>query len=228
MGNILNKYNSMPIRIPFDYVHVKPNPTNSLILAGKKFYLDTRFEDTKHAPTCGVVLQVPERLRFKSLEEAESDHPSLDFDTEMELQVGDTVIFHYLAEDNAKRNGLYHEDGLFLHYDKIFCAIRNGEIIPINGHLIVEPESEMIKSNLVIPDLAIRNSKQKGTVKYAGKPNKRYRWFPEAYDSELKAGDKIIFHFADAVPLQHDAEIHGVIEKRNLYRMQGKDVIAMQ
>lgn len=55
-----------------------------------------------------------------------------------EVQVGDRVYFHYNALSDI--NAIPDTDGLWvLDYEFVFCAVRNGEIIPIGGRVLAEP-----------------------------------------------------------------------------------------
>lgn len=226
------------MKIPFNYVLVKPEPTDEISLPnGKKLFLSTIFEETKHAPTVGEVLCVPERLIFN-----EDGINSLLFKTEMEVRVGDRVVFHFLAHQQAKDEGRILDDGFMVRYDSIYLILRGEEIIPINGHLVVEPESQLVKSNIIIPDSNKKKAQRIGKVRYAGKPVDGYLNYPHLTDVNdfpmvmkderfvkgnryAQEGDRVYFSHFDAVPLQHDPEIHGAVEKVLLYRMQHKDVL---
>ena len=214
------------MNIPFDWVLVKPKPTNKLLLGGKEFYLDTRFEETKNAPSCGEVIAVPDKLRFSMVE----GQTTLEYDTDIDIKIGDMVIFHYLTEENAQMDGRIMEDGnILIRYDSLFIAKRGDEVICLNDYIIVEPESAVIKTNLEIPDVVSKQkAKQVGIVKYAGTPVRAYRFFPDDYpDPSLQVGDRVVFSHYNAVPLQQYAEIHGELSKGILYKMQRRDVDAI-
>jgi len=173
-------------------VLVKPKPTNKLLLGGKEFYLDTRFEETKNAPSCGEVIAVPDKLRFSMVE----GQTTLEYDTDIDIKIGDMVIFHYLTEENAQMDGRIMEDGnILIRYDSLFIAKRGDEVICLNDYIIVEPESAVIKTNLEIPDVVSKQkAKQVGIVKYAGTPVRAYRFFPDDYpDPSLQVGDRVVF-----------------------------------
>lgn len=215
------------MRIPYDYVLVKPISADEITLSnGLKLFYDTYFEETKNAPSTGIVLAVPEKLRYS---EKQGD-PSLDFDTDMELEIGDTVIFNYLTQQHVKSEGAYDGDGnYFIHYDKIFVALRGEKVICLNGYVVVEPTQTVIASTLKLPTyLKNKKSKMKGVVRHCGTPVRRYRFFPELPpDETVKEGDNIIFHNMDAVPLQQNQAIHGLLSKDTvLFKMQYKDIVA--
>lgn len=213
--------------IPYDNVHIRPFPSDEIRLkSGHILYLDTRFEEYLNAQTAGEVLDVPERLRFSR----DFSRMSLDYDTDMELKVGDVVIYNYLSVSNARKLGhVMDGGGVLIPYDKIYVAIRDGKVIPINGVILVEPEQEKIRTFLHTPEQAKLNSKQIGRVMYAGSPNRGYRQFPDIPNDEpVSVGDRILFNWTDAIPIQPNHELRGEVTKEKmLYRMQHKDAIAL-
>lgn len=228
------------MRILYNNVLVKPVDNSKIItLSGLELYLDTRFEEQKNAAQAGTVMVVPDKLTFNY----DMSYPSLSVKTDMELQVGDTVIFNYNAVSYAKSVGMEIDGGVLIPYDMIYAAIRDGEVICLSGSVIVEPESEIVKSSVFIPDNA-QNQKLKtiGRVKYASaKPVEAIRHLPdynckatplkmtqgkEFYElnRHVKPGDRVLFHFSNAIPLQHYQELHGTISRTLLYRMKHNDI----
>jgi len=219
------------MKIPYDYVAIKPFPSDEIrTKSGHVLYLDVRFEEYLHAQTAGIVSHAPEKLRFNG----DPERNSMDFDTDIEVKEGDVVIFNYLAAKLARKEGRILDGGMLLiPYDKIYVAMRGDEVIPVNGHILVEPEYETVESTVIIPDSNIDRSKQLGRILYAGKPNKGYRndLFVKGFtspDTPVNVGQRILFHWTDAIPLQPVQEIHGeVTREKFLYRMQHKDIMAL-
>lgn len=222
------------MNIPYNYVYIKPDPTDRIKLSnGTELYLSTTFEETAHAPSSGIVITAPDRLRF----DRKNGQASMNFDVDMEVKEGDRVIFHYLTAENAKLDHRLHEEGFLVRYDQLYIAIRAGQTICLNGYIIVEPESSLIKTNMIIPDIAKKKAKQIGIVKYAGSPVRNYlhpisfdKYGEPIYppsDEAVNIGDRVYFSYHDAVPLQQDSYLHGVLSKTILYKMQHKDVIAV-
>jgi hypothetical protein len=210
-------------------VAIRPFPADEIRLkGGEKLYLDIRFEEYLNAQTAGEVIGVPDRLVYNP----KLDN-CLDWDTDMEIQIGDTVIFNYLAVKNARHMMHIMEDGVVcMPYDKIYTVIRNGEIICVNGFILVAPEIEPIETFLEIPDTALHKSKQIGRVLYAGKPNRAYRMETlltghSGPDSPVESGSRVVFNWNDAIPIQPNAELRGEIKREVIYRMQHKDVHAI-
>lgn len=64
-----------------------------------------------------------------------------------EVMVGDRIYFKWrvmYSRNNilAKTGGLNPEYLVKVPYDHIYCAVRAGEIIPIGGHVLIEPQRE--------------------------------------------------------------------------------------
>lgn len=208
-------------------VAIRPFPADEIRLrSGEKLYLDVRFEEYLNARTAGEVVAVPEKLVYNT----DPDRYSLEWDTDMELQVGDVIIYNYLAVKNSMhmKQFIDHEV-VCIPYDKIYVAIRGEEIICINGNILVEPEDEFVDTFLHVPENAKIKSKQIGRVAYAGKPNRQYRAYVinfgiKSGDEAVNVGDRILFNWNDAIPIQPNAELRGEITRGLLYRMQHKDV----
>lgn len=212
-------------------VAVRPFPSDEIRLkSGGKLYLDVRFEEYLNARTAGEVVAVPEKLNYNINPESTA---SLEWDTDMELQVGDVIIYNYLAIKTALHMKQFiDQDIICIPYDKIYVAIRNEEVICINGTILVEPEEEIVNTFLDVPDNAITKSKQIGRVVHAGKPNRQYRVFAINFgiysgDDPVSVGDRVLFNWNDAIPIQPNAELRGEISRGLLYRMQHKDVHAI-
>lgn len=212
-------------------VAIKPFPSDEIRLSsGDKLYLDIRFEEYLNAQTAGEVVGIPDRLVYNT---DPLSYVSTEWDTEMELQVGDVVVFNYLAVRNSIGAGYWiDKDTVCIPYDKIYVALRQGEVKCINGCIIVEPEYENIQTDFIIPDNAKAKSKQIGKVVYAGKPNKGYRKEQiligsTAPDTPVEVGSRVVFNWNDAIPIQPNAELRGEITRSMLYRMQHKDVHAL-
>ena len=110
------------MRLIRDHVLVKADPDNDNISLkdGKKLWIDTTFEPAKHAVVRGTVVEVPQQLSKR-------------LKTKMELEVGDVVLYHYLVEESAGKEGRVFMDGddrmVFVHYESLFVALRKGIVI---------------------------------------------------------------------------------------------------
>jgi len=228
------------MKILFNHVLVKPEPNDAIYLANNvKLFFDSRFEEYKAAPQVGEVIAVPDRLRFSHNLDYQN---SLDIETTMELKVGDRIIFNYGAIPYARLNGMEFTQGIFVRYDMVYIAMRGDEIIPVSGSVIVEPEKETHKTSLIIPDAFKGQPKSMvGKVVLAGEPHTAERGKPEknilgypmwmggnnnwgAMNRYCQPGDRVIFHFSNAIPLQHYYEINGALSRTLSYRMKHSDI----
>ncbi len=218
------------IKVPNNWVCVEyDNSNNYFDLGGEKMLLDTSYEPEKNAQTIGTVIKACDHVSFNP-----SSQNSYDYDVEVEIQKGDRVIFHFLTILSAIKHGkTFAQDGklyVFMPYDRIFVAIRNDEIIPVNGFVLVRPDQEELpvpsSLNIVLTDLSKGSSKSSGTVVYAGVKCMGYAGaFKDlGEDPDVFVGQKVLFKKMDAIPLQY--EFHSLL-KEKLYRMQRKDILAI-
>ena len=135
--------NQVLIRVEHDIESVK-------LRSGLELKLDASYDQFAHSPSEGVVVALPQELRYGKMKTVSLPHL-----TEQELKLGDTVIFHYLCFHNAVHNtksgnGKYFvQDGkihLFVSYDQIFLATRE---TGLENHQFSEEE---VYANSVIRD----------------------------------------------------------------------------
>lgn len=107
-----------------NFVLIKPFLKDSETGEGGLSY-DTSFEQVKHAPRRGIVAAVPEGLVYHP-----KRNPSISWDTDMELMVGDEVTFHFLSgmtAENAHHERLIVSGGekyYLIQYERFFTAKR--------------------------------------------------------------------------------------------------------
>ncbi len=120
--------------------------------SGIKLFFDNTYERAKNAPTFAEVVAVPNELIF-----SRHSSGSLQWDTDMDLEVGDFVIYHYNCYVNA--NNLEANSGklmkvkeepdveyLFVKYDQIFTALRhNKEMVYEMVKSLTEEEQEKLQ-----------------------------------------------------------------------------------
>lgn len=178
-----------------------------LLQGGGKINLVTMFEEFKHAIQCGTVIAVPDRIHFTRRNVTRSS----EFDTDMEVQVGDKVIFHYLVAGEVKRRKkyLFNENLWYMDYDKLMLAVRDGEIIPLNGRVIVEAlEDKDDLGSLIATDRNSRVSATRAVVRYVSRPLRGYLFrkdvtYSEDYESVVP-GAVVTFNKAYARRMRDD------------------------
>src|ERR1017187_354846 len=161
----------------------------------------------------GTVCQVPSKLYY--------EHIDMLYETTMELQVDDVVVFSkYSALAAMEENECFQDETGFyflVPYYQIFAAKRIGQIfckenesmeawrkgqiqsnegtliIPTNGYLICEPVIE--KTSDFTPDKA---NSQKAKVLITGSCNKKYKNGDPDDEDNIKVGDIILLdEYAD-------------------------------
>lgn len=134
-----------------------------------------------------------------------------------DIRVGDTVFFRYDlvhdfkaldAETNIYRNEFEHDAKSYWLCDiqKVFAVIRNGNIIMVNGYVMVEDfdERKIYVSHYIKRKLETRKSK----VLYIGSPKENEEPFP------AKQHDTVIFDPTKAAKYQINDKKFRIIQQK--------------
>ncbi len=220
-------------KIPKNYVLVDfpSNKHESIALKnGKELYIDNTFEPEKHSVNYGKVLLLPDRLHYSGIA---GDNGAMEYDIDIEIQVGDIAYFHYLESGKIPKEGrVVDHDGkrcAMVRYDRIFCVRRGNDIIMTNGWVLIEPvkETKIISDVIIVPDSIQAKFKAKeGIVAYCGTPVKAYAFRPTmgGDTDEIKPGDHILYSDFSNIPLEYG--LHETMPKK-YFRMQRKDIIGV-
>ena len=180
---------------------IRPEADNE-VLAG--LLVSGDFDRERQWSVYGRVIAVPERLWFASHMDNDvtynqfvSDN-SLEFDSEMELKVGDRVLFRYnvrMDDDCVFED----EEGLILmvRYDMIYMK---DDLHPVNGWIFVSGND----------------------VVASGVPHKGYLHYPEREDFDVKVGDEV--RYAPRRAVKMEAPEFGLLG--DVRRMQRKEILA--
>ena len=205
---------------------------------GFELFVDLSYEPEKHATILGTVFGLPSHLKY-------SGKPNLDMPwlCDMELSLGDKVVFYYLSVMNAFKpeNRKYILDGddryVLIPYDKIYAVYGEGFIKPINGYCLVkqvpDPSVEEQRRRMHIIGLEpIIFQKKSNThvtfaqVKYMASPIMKYvdeNSSDEGVDIEI--GDTVVLKKTYDLPLEY--ELHSRIDKPSkLIRVQRRNILA--
>lgn len=216
-----------------NHLMIKLDPENNVIKTpgGLTLHIDTSFEPEKHTVVTGTVEAMPPRLIWKELP----------WKTENELQIGDKVVMYYMAVMNcmAKEQRRYvREMGrtyIFLKYSNIYAAIRDGQIIPINGYILAEPmpdpwqekrKKEALAKGIELVELDTKSNKNVvfARLVHVGKPIELYREGHLCDDNiDVAPGDEVILKKVRDIPIEY--EYHSKLD-RKLYRIQRHDILA--
>lgn len=231
----------MRLRIPFNYVLVQIQ--GQFYEKVKSLYIDTSFNPEQHHVIMGVVKSVPEKIFFPKqridqiknefggsqncplhrLEEIqELTRRSAQYDVDMELKERDTIFYHYNVYGEAHEQGRVftkdRETFILIPYDMVFVAIRDEEVIPVNGLVLIEPEQVQV-GEFDLP----RESDQVGKIAHIGSPVRNYIGYPDESDEEFyEFGDRVVFRKTRGVPLEFG--IHQRLDKK-YFKMHRKDIV---
>lgn len=196
-----------------NYLLVRANKEEKYInVDGLALKIDPTYEPEQHAATCGEVIMPCEEL---------DEH----LESEVEVEVGETIFFHYLSIRNCIRDKKYAiANGIpyfFVSYGSVYCVKKlDGRILPLNKQLMVEPveiiPQEKNEFGFFMPNTNMsKNHKNIGVVRYV---NPRYT-------NLVKPGDEIFFAKNSWAPMQY--ELHNSLEgNKTFYRIPNELVLA--
>lgn len=227
-----------------NHVLIKPDRRNDEVLVGTddkfKLYLDTTWADGEHVCVKGTVMAVPDQLVYMR-----GLTPLMEWQTTMELQVGDKVWYDFVAGKNAFGNDRHTDLRCFEVGDDIYIAIkycdcfvakRGDQTIMLNGYVLAEPIEDEIKTTILLPDfLKKKRSNKFARVAYVGSCNGGYMYYDKAIDDvvwrnadpdEIAPGDVIAFSPFTDIDLEYD--IHASFEGKKVFsRIQRKYINAI-
>jgi co-chaperonin GroES (HSP10) len=219
-------------RIPQNFVLIEVESLfhdNILFNDGRELLIDPTYEPEKHHQTSGIVHTVPDSLYFNK----KDIEFSMEYQVPVELQKGDKVFFHYLQISSAiNQKLLLTIEGklhIFVRYDQCFCAIREGEMIMLNGWMLLEPYDyeEQIQSEVIntkLPSNRRKHHPLKGVISHIGDPVSEYLWGKHETDKGINVdkGDKVMFMPFSDIPLEYN--MHQKLDKV-YFRVQRKDIL---
>ncbi len=220
--------------------------------------LNDDFDPQYHVSVLGRVAVVPQRLQYFGYEIAElkrqqagvrikdsaiqrqvqfmNKHSTL-FDTEMELQVGDKVVFPYnYHEANDKSGGMIdigaERPAMLIPYSDLVMAIRGEERIMLNGFVWVEPieytQAEMnAMASGLFNELEDKRKPMYGKVVEIGSQNRAYLNYPEMIDDDITVGQTVLYRNKAGVAVEwwYHKQLHQ--GKYPALRLQRKDILAV-
>src|SRR5574343_401001 len=209
------------MRIPYNYVIVKirPLPTEqrykSLTPATTKTVTD--YDPSKWILTEGEVITAPDKLIFDRVRQG----VSMDWETTVEIQAGDTVIcdYHAILQAFGNRVNSFEKqvvdpmwwkegDDLYcvIHYDAIYAYVRDGVTVPVNGHMLCRSIPREISHDILVLQRKISDDTgyerfiqqygfetDKYVVELVGKPNSDYlnHEYADPPEGTVKPGDTV-------------------------------------
>lgn len=192
---------------------------------GMQLSMDPTFEPAMHARIYGEVVSIPLRLSKNiPISQQHRGHPgyheestfSYQFisDIEQEVKVGDRIYYHFntIKQKNIIKVEGVHPDRVWhlkVRYDQVIVAVRDGQIIPIGSHVLIDPDFESW-SDISVPTYSnIMDSRGKPTVRpknqwLVTKSKPGYKYLTgfvrhvgtplRGMKNEIKEGQKIVYH----------------------------------
>ena len=185
-----------------DSVIVKiDKPYNNEVEYGKlKLEVDVMFNPTHYARIYGEVYSMPRHLtdeRYGIIKE------------------GDTVYFHYNVVDDSHLYGDYYS----VDVERIFCTVRNGDILPLSEWVLVNPlVAERKKVNIGGKNVDVR---MKGDLVVGINKKVMADKAQIAYISDNDMG----LSKNDVVYIKPDFEFKNKIEGKEYYCVRKKDLL---
>lgn len=197
--------------------------------------LDSRYEDTvtndaMHYAVKGKVFALPKKLLFprkeiKSLRKSfgnnhadmnrlgEVTRKCLEWDTDIEVEIGDEVLFDYLAHISCYEEGRWIEtelgDMFLVRYDELHLSIKpDGTKKPLNGWMVITREEKPKETE---SGIALFHAKEDDISKKAfarvihqGTPIRGYKHDLDRADDphDFKEGDRVLYRPGGSRPLE--------------------------
>ena len=211
---------------------------NEISIGDTSLYLDTSYDPEKYTVCKGIVEKVCDKLYS-------GKYDGMEWDTEIEVQEGDEVYFTWMALDDAIRKGTYFtckgkskaemQSGYVpCSYADLTLAIRDKDIIMLNGYVLVEPltkeefEEKFLQvktSELVIGMIRRQSMPGWGRVVACGTPNRGYQNIMYNDDSDVSQGDIVLFKKESDIAVQYDMHAD-LLGKKKLYKIQRRHLMA--
>lgn len=118
-------------------------------------------------------------------------HYTADYTTQPEVMVGDRVWFSYRGSLHGIDVWVGKELYRLINYDMLTAAERNGEIIILNGYVLLEEVIEGPTSDIVYAGEQKANP-TKGIVRFMGTKREYPSHYPYTDDIDLEIGDEVL------------------------------------
>tara|TARA_R110002012_G_scaffold268958_1_gene452982 strand:- start:1647 stop:2228 length:582 start_codon:yes stop_codon:yes gene_type:complete len=180
----------------FVYVEIEREEENVVKLPnGKELWLDTSYDRYVNARQYGIVKMVSININ-KRVED------------NLTLKEGDKVYFHHHCIDEKMSSSFGGENIYKVHYDQLYCYVRDEKITMLQDYVFVEPIQLEDKIGLIY--IESKESVKRGKVKHCNQFSK---------DDGFKNGDEIIF----IKNANYDMNIEG----EKLFRMKNNEILAL-
>jgi co-chaperonin GroES (HSP10) len=222
------------IKLPQPYSDALHNHVKYQLTKDVNINIDSSFDPAVHAPRCGILIKNPKSLVYEK-----GHRDTMGWKCSIDTKEGDFVYFDYLACLTALgklanpalpgehptwircENDLY----VLLRYDALVLAMREatGEVIPLNGQVVLEPCTKEIESTLIIPDhLKKVVDHLKCKVVFVGKANEEY--LDDVIDADGLSKDDAVIIKNYMIRMENSLK---KLFNRDLVYVQQKNILAV-
>jgi|TARA_R100000329_G_scaffold142677_1_gene126247 co-chaperonin GroES (HSP10) len=184
-----------------DYFFVKVEKTqeDTIILNGRELFLDTSYDELRHARQYGTVIALP---------------VSLPKGLSLDIKEGDKVYCHHFLTSEENEVKFHEQDKVFsVHWSHIYATVRDDKIRMIHHWNFVrqkiEDESNYITDSGIYIKPEAEDIELHGYIEHMNE---------EMKNMGVKKGDEVVF--------SKNSEYDMVIEGEKLLRMRNFDILA--
>ncbi len=187
-----------PIR-DYYFIKVEKIHEDTIIVNGKELFMDTSFDELKHARQYGTVVALPVGLP-KGLK--------------LDVKVGDKVYCHHFLTSEENRVKFHDDEKVFsIHWTYMYARVRKGKLKMLHQWNFVkqkvEDESNYISDSGIYLKPEAEDVELHGYVEYMNDDLKKLG---------VKKGDDVVF--------SENSEYDMIIEGEKLLRMRNFDILA--
>jgi co-chaperonin GroES (HSP10) len=148
------------------------------------------WNEADHVIRHGVVEMIPNRLVFRNDSNGDSDG-MMEWGTELEVGVGDTVFFGIMASANALMIEVEGQLYYVIPYSRLIARVMD-DVYPLNGYVLMEEVIESKRVKGLILDFGDKANRKRGLVLHNGRNNEWY-YGGDSVDAEVEVGDEVLF-----------------------------------
>lgn len=208
-------------------------------------YIDPVKENSDYMNIIGTVVALPDTNRYYGRKAVEIrdrypepyDRPKhaqedlafcnnygQNFESEIDVKVGDTVVFDWKQRQFSKDN---YEGIFFMKYDALIAKLKGEEFEMLNGWLLVEPIKEKPKSEILDVSFAEEKMTMKAIVRHEGKIVTHYRTTPYKIDMDIPLKNKQIL-VRNKRMIKLEKFYVGYFKNPDYHLIQRKDILAYE
>ena len=181
------------------FVEVEKIQEDTIIVNGRELFMDTSYDELKHARQYGTVVALPH---------------SLPKGINLDVKVGDKIYCHHFLTNEENRVKFHEDEKVFsIHWSYVYAIVRKGRVKMLHHWNFVkqkvEDESNYISDTGIYLKPEADDVELHGYIEYMNKDLKNLG---------VKKGDEVIF--------SENSEYEMIIEGEKMLRMRNFDILA--